>query len=140
METNEAPVSHRRVVRGTDRGFGLVFAAVFAVIGLFPLWYGAFPRLWALAVAAAFAIAAFAMPRLLRPLSAIWFRIGLLLHRVVNPLLMGILFFGVFTPMGVVLRARGKDLLRLKRSPDETSYWIPREPPGPKPGSMSKQF
>jgi hypothetical protein len=140
METNEAPVSHRRVVRGSDRGFGLVFAAVFTIIGLFPLWSGASPRLWALIVAAAFALAAFTVPALLRPLSKLWFWVGLLLHRVVNPLLMGILFFGVFTPMGLVLRARGKDLLRLKRAPDDASYWIPREPPGPKPGSMSKQF
>ena len=140
MATNESAASHRRVVRGSDRSFGLVFAIVFALIALFPLWWGGPVRIWALVVAGAFTAAALLMPVVLRPLSLLWFRIGLLLHRVVNPLLMAVLYFGVFTPMGLVLRARGKDLLRLKRDRASASYWIAREPPGPKPGSMSKQF
>jgi hypothetical protein len=140
MATNESAASHRRVVRGSDRSFGLVFAVVFALIALFPLWWGGPVRIWALVVAGAFAAAALLAPALLRPLSLLWFRIGLLLHRVVNPLLMAVLYFGVFTPMGLVLRARGKDLLNLRRDPDSASYWIAREPPAPKPGSMSKQF
>jgi hypothetical protein len=140
MATNESAVSHRRVVRGSERSFGLVFAIVFALIALFPLWWGGPVRIWALVVAGAFTAAALLMPVVLRPLSLLWFRIGLLLHRVVNPLLMAVLYFGVFTPMGLVLRARGKDLLRLRRDRASASYWIAREPPGPKPGSMSKQF
>ncbi len=140
MATNESAVSHRRVVQGSERSFGLVFAVVFALIALFPLWWGGPVRIWALVVAGAFAAAALLMPVVLRPLSLLWFRIGLLLHRVVNPLLMAVLYFGVFTPMGLVLRARGKDLLRLRRDRASASYWIAREPPGPKPGSMSKQF
>jgi hypothetical protein len=140
MATNESAVSHRRVVRGSERSFGVVFAVVFALIALFPLWWGGPVRIWALVVAGAFAAAALLMPVVLRPLSLLWFRIGLLLHRVVNPLLMAVLYFGVFTPMGLVLRARGKDLLRLRRDRASASYWIAREPPGPKPGSMSKQF
>jgi predicted membrane metal-binding protein len=140
MATNESAASHRRVVRGSDRSFGLVFAVVFALIALFPLWWGGPVRIWALVVAGAFTAAALLAPAVLRPLSLLWFRIGLLLHRVVNPLLMAVLYFGVFTPMGLVLRARGKDLLNLRRDPDRASYWIAREPPAPKPGSMSKQF
>lgn len=140
METNEAPVSHRKVVRGSERGFGLVFAVVFLLIGLVPLAFGGAVRWWALAVSAGFAAAALLWPAALRALSALWFRLGLLLHRVVNPLIMGFLFFVLFTPLGLTLRARGRDLLRLRRDPDAASYWIPREPPGPKPGSMSKQF
>jgi hypothetical protein len=140
MATNESAASHRRVVRGSDRSFGLVFAVVFALIALLPLWWGGPLRIWALVVAGAFTAAALLAPALLRPLSLLWFRIGLLLHRVVNPLLMAVLYFGVFTPMGLVLRARGKDLLNLRRDATRASYWIAREPPGPKPGSMSKQF
>lgn len=140
MATNESAASHRRVVRGSDRSFGLVFAVVFALIALLPLWWGGPLRIWALVVAGAFTAAALLAPALLRPLSLLWFRIGLLLHRVVNPLLMAVLYFGVFTPMGLVLRARGKDLLNLRRDATRASYWIAREPPGPTPGSMSKQF
>ncbi len=140
MATNESAVSYRKVVRSSERSFGIVFAVVFALIALFPLWSGRPIRLWALLIAAAFLAAALLMPALLRPLSLIWYRIGLLLHRVVNPLLMGILFFGVFTPMALVIRMRGKDLLQLRRDGARQSYWITREPPGPKPGSMSKQF
>jgi len=62
------------------------------------------------------------------------------MHRVVNPLVMGIRFFVVITPLGWLMRALGKDLLRLKREPDAASYWIERTPPGPAPQSMRNQF
>ncbi len=140
MAANEPVVSHRKVVAGSDRSFGLVFAAFFAIVALLPAIHGAPPRWWALGVAAAFAIIAFIAPRVLHPLNRAWLALGLLLHHVVNPVIMAIMFYGAILPMALLLRALGKDILRLKREPAAASYWIPREPPAPAPGSMNKQF
>ena len=140
MATNEPVVSHRKVVMGSNRSFGLVFGGFFVLVALLPAIHGSPVRLWALAVAVAFFAAAFFAPRLLQPLNRVWFRLGLLLHHVVNPVIMAVMFYGAILPMALLLRALGKDLLRLKRDPNADSYWIEREPPGPTPGSMSKQF
>jgi hypothetical protein len=140
MAANEPIVSHRKVVAGSDRSFGLVFAAFFALAALLPVIHGAPPRWWALGLAAAFAAAALFVPRVLHPLNRVWFAIGMLLHHVVNPVVMAVMFYGAILPMALLLRVLGKDLLRLKREPEAASYWIPREPPAPAPGSMSKQF
>ena len=125
---------------GSDRSFGLVFAAVFVLVGAGPLIHGNEPRLWALGAAAAFLAAALLVPRALRPLNLLWFRFGLVLHHVVTPVVMGLLFFLVVTPVGLLMRLSGKDPLRLKRDPQAASYWIHRQPPGPTPDSMRNQF
>jgi predicted membrane metal-binding protein len=122
----------------SDRGFGLVFAVVFAIVAAWPLMGGGGPRLWALAVAAGFAALAFAAPRALAPLNRLWTRFGLLLARITNPLVMGLMFFAVVTPMGLAMRALGKDPLRRRFEPGAASYWMERRPPGPAP--MSRQF
>jgi hypothetical protein len=125
---------------GSERGFGIVFAVVFALIGGVPWLFGRGLSPWALAVALAFLVVALIVPKLLFPLNWVWFRLGLLLSRIGNPLIMGILYYGAFVPMGLLLRALGKDLLSLKSQPWERSYWINRDPPGPESGTMSKQF
>ncbi|MBT3401824.1 MAG: hypothetical protein HN420_17765, partial [Rhodospirillaceae bacterium] len=91
-------------------------------------------------VAIAFLAIAFLRPGLLAPLNRLWTRFGLLLHRIVNPIVMGFLFYLTVTPMALIMRALGKDLLRLKRDPEAKSYWIERTPPGPAPDTMSNQF
>ena len=126
--------------RGSPRGFGIVFAAVFAVIGLWPLMDGEGVRVWALAAAAVFLVLALMRPSLLAPLNRIWLGLGAVLHRIVNPLVMGLMFFAVITPTALLLRLMGKDLLRLRFPPGAKSYWIPRQPPGPEPQSMRNQF
>jgi len=125
---------------GSDRSFGLVFAVVFALIGLWPLIDGGMPRFWALAVCILFLVAAFARPSLLAPLNRLWMKFGDLLHKIVNPIVMGLMFFGAVTPTGLIMRAMGKDLLRLKKDGSAKSYWIERQPPGPAPESMKNQF
>ena len=140
MAANEPVVSHRKVIMGSNRSFGLVFAGFFAIVALLPLIHGGALRWWALTVAAAFAASALFAPRLLQPLNRLWFKLGLLLHHVVNPVIMALMFYGAMLPMALLLRWLGKDLLRLKREPEAQSYWIAREPPAPAPGSMSKQF
>jgi Saxitoxin biosynthesis operon protein SxtJ len=88
----------------------------------------------------AFAAAAAVRPHLLAPLNRLWLKLGLLLHRVVTPAIMGLLFYLVITPMGLVMRLRGTDFLRLRRDPRAQSYWIVRTPPGPAPETMKNQF
>ena len=130
------------VTGGSERSFGLVIAAFFAVIALRPLLHDvrAGPLLWALAVAAAFLMIAFAAPAALRPLNKLWTRLGLLLSRLVSPIVLALLFYGVVTPVAAVMRLLGKDPLRLRPAPDTDSYWIVRSPLGPPPSSMKQQF
>ena len=131
----------RDEVKGSsDRSFGIVFTVVFVIIGLYPLIGGAGPRWWALAIAILFLVAAFAHPKILTPLNRLWMRFGLLLHRIVNPLIMALLFFFVVTPIALIMRISGKRPLLLETDPNATSYWIPRDPPGPSPDTMKQQF
>ena len=131
----------REEIQGSsNRSFGIVFAVVFAVIGLLPLVSGRGVRPWALVVGAAFLLIALVLPSILAPLNRLWLRFGLLLHRIVSPLVLGIMFFVVITPMGLLMRALGKDLLRLKFDKGSSSYWIERTPPGPPPESLKDQF
>jgi hypothetical protein len=124
----------------SERSFGITFGIVFLIIGLLPLIHGGAIRLWALAVSAAFLLVAFLFAPLLRPLNLIWLRFGLLLHRVVNPVVLGAMFFLAVTPMAAFIRLRGQRLLQRQFEPDRQSYWTRREPPGPEPDSMRHQF
>jgi len=138
--THEHQSHGRKVEMGSNRAFGLVFAAVFTVVALLPLKDGGEPVLWAGGVAGAFLLVALIYPRLLAPLNRVWFWFGLGLHRVVSPLVMGLMFFVVITPMALLMRLSGKDPLRLKRDPAAASYWISRDPPGPHPDTLRRQF
>jgi Saxitoxin biosynthesis operon protein SxtJ len=130
---------HRKVRRSSERKFGLIIAIAFAVLALSPLLHGAAVRWWALGVAVVSASAALIYPTLLGSLNRLWFALGNLMHAVVTPIVMGFLYFGAVVPVALLMRLSGKDPLRLKRT-REASYWIPRDPPGPQAGTMSKQF
>ena len=128
-------------IRGSsDRGFAFVFAAALTVAGLWPRLRGGGVRWWALGLAGFLLMLALARPSVLGPFNRAWTRLGLLLARVVNPVVTAVLFFLVFTPAGILLRLFGKDPLRLRFQGSEPSYWIPRDPPGPAPATMTKQF
>ena len=124
----------------SDRSFGLVFAAVFLIVAALPLLHGGMPRWWSAVVGLAFALVALVRPTLLAGLNRLWTALGHLLGRLVRPVALGIVFYGVMTPLGWAMRIAGKDTLRLKRDADAESYWLPRQPPGPPPDSMSNQF
>lgn len=134
-------LERRETVKGSsDRGFGLVFAVFFSFIGAIQLWIGHRLAVWWFGGAAIFLAIALLRPALLAPLNRLWIRLGMLLFHVVNPLVMGIIYYSCVVPIGLIMRALGKDLLRLKFDQAEKSYWIPREPPGPPPDSMKNQF
>jgi hypothetical protein len=119
---------------------GLVFAAVFLVIALYPLFSGSSVHGWALALGVAFAALAMLLPSLLKPLNFVWTGLGALLHRVTSPLALSVMFFLLITPMGIVMRWFGKDPLRLRLDQNATSYWLERDTRGPQPNTFTDQF
>ncbi len=123
----------------TNRSFGLVFCGFFALLALFPLLSGGSVRLWSPIVSATLGATALFLPSVLTPLNRLWMRFGALLHRIVSPIVLALLFFVVITPFGLVMRLLGKDPLKLRSEPVQT-YWIDREPPGPQPESLNNQF
>jgi hypothetical protein len=112
----------------------------FTLLALINVWHAGRVWPWTGTVATFFLVFAFVRPAALRPLNWLWFKFGLLLHKVVNPIVMAVVFFGAVVPTGLVLRLLGKDPLRLERQPDANSYWIERRPRGPAPESMKDQF
>ncbi len=132
---------HSEPAQGSsDRAFGLVFTTVFALIALYPMLDGKPIRYWALIVTGFFLLAALLFPRVLAPANRAWTGFGLLLHRIVSPIALGILFFLVILPTGLAMRLFGKDPLRLQRDQSAKSYWIRRDPPGPNADSLKNQF
>ncbi|HEU0203162.1 MAG TPA: SxtJ family membrane protein, partial [Burkholderiaceae bacterium] len=120
--------------------FGFVFAVFFGAVGALPLVWMAPPRGWGFALGIAFALAALFAPRLLGPLNRLWTGFGALLHRIMSPLILGVMFLAVFAPIGIALRLLRKDPLRLRLDAAAKSYWIDRQPAGPVPESLDRQF
>lgn len=117
----------------SNRSFGWTFTVVFALIALF-----AYP--WLLAVAALFAAVTVIRDQWLAPLNRAWMRFGALLNRIVSPVVLGLIYFAVFTPVAVVMRLAGRDAMRRRFEPARPSYWVPREPPGPREDSFRDMF
>ncbi len=121
---------------GSNRSFGIVFFIVFLLIALYPLLKGNDLRIWSLIISIIFLILGLINSKILVPLNRLWFKFGLLLGKFISPLIMGIIFFLVVTPIGIVMRLFKKDLLNLKYNKKET-YWIDKT--GPK-SKMKNQF
>jgi hypothetical protein len=140
MQTHETVASFRRVEVGSSRKFGVILGLAFGVVGLWPLFHHHPVHWWLIILSASFLAAALLFPHSLDRLNRMWFGLGLFMNRIVSPIVMGGLFFGAVVPVGWFLRKRGIDLLSLKFDPGAASYWIERAPPGPTPGSLTKQF
>ncbi len=138
--THERLTSDEAAKGASDRAFGLVFVAVFAIVGLWPLTADGPVRIWALGVAAGFLLAAAARPKLLSPLNRLWTRLGLFLHHMANFVVLALIFYLVITPIGLARRMLGRDPMKLRFEPAARSYWIERQPPGPAPDSIKRQF
>ncbi len=128
------------VIGSSDRSFGIVMTAAFGLVSLLNWWHGGRSWPWTSGIAALCLAVALFYPAILRPFNRLWLKFGLLLHKVVNPIVMALVFFGTVLPTGLIMRALGKDPLRLKGRPNANSYWIERRPPGPSPESMKDQF
>jgi len=130
----------QQVKASSDRAFGWVFVTVFLIIALWPLVSGGELRWWSLMVSGLVLLATVAAPSLLSMPNRLWLRFGLLLHRIVSPVVLAVMFYLVVTPTGLLMRVFAKNILRLRRETAAESYWIKREPPGPRPDSMPHQF
>ena len=140
MQAHEPLQSYRSIRPGSNCVFGLTFAGVFFLLALWPwLRHGELPRWWSLVFSLAFLVLALFAENRLATLNRLWLKLGLALQAVVAPIVMGLLFFVGVTPLGLAMRAAGKDILGLARN-DEPSYWRPRVPPGPAAKSMKNQF
>ena len=120
----------------SNRSFGVVFFIVFLLIGLYPLLKGNDLRIWSLIISFIFLVLGLINSKILTPLNRLWFKFGLLLGKFISPIIMGIIFFIVVTPIGIIMRLFKKDLLNLKFNKKET-YWIDKS--GPK-SKMKNQF
>ena len=121
----------------SNRNFGLVFFVFFLIIGLWPLLGTNEIRYWSIFFSVIFFLLGITNSKLLNPLNKIWFNFGILLGKMISPLVMGIIFFLVVTPIGVIMRVFGKDILSLKYNKKNKSYWIEKN--GPK-SKMKNQF
>ena len=110
----------------TNRNFGIVFSIVFLIISLWPLLSQNEIRIWSLTISGIFFILGIFNSKLLLPLNKIWFKFGMLLGNFIAPIVMGIVFFLVVTPTGLIMRFLGKDLLNLKKN-NKNSYWIEKD-------------
>ena len=110
----------------SNRSFGLVFFVVFLALALYPLTYSSEIRLWLLIISLVFLVLGLSKSKILNPLNKLWFKFGILLGKIVSPVIMGIIFFLVVTPIGIFMRLLGKDLLNLKFN-SKKSYWIEKK-------------
>lgn len=139
---HESLTSEETVKPPSEKSFGITFAVVFGLIAAWLYWRKHVP-IWSVMATAAglfFLAAGFLTPQVLRPINLIWLKFGLLLHKIVNPIVMGLLFYVVFTPMGFIMRLAGKDLLSLKLEKAAASYWTQRQTTGEVEASMKNQF
>lgn len=134
-------ISHEESIEpGSDRSFGFVVGGILSAIGIYQYLTGSSLYPWFLAVGAPLVAAGAVFPRILRPLNVAWTRLGLLLGRIVTPVVMFLVYVTAIVPIGLLLRLSGKDLLGLKRGDSASTYWIERTPPGPPPESLKDQF
>ena len=121
---------------GSNRSFGIVFFIVFLIIAFYPIINGETARIWSIIISLIFLLLGLINSKLLTPLNKVWFKFGLFIGKIISPLIMGIIFFLVVTPISILLKIFGKDVLNLKFNNNKT-YWIEKN--GPK-SNMKKQF
>ena len=121
---------------GSNRSFGIVFFLVFLLISTYPLINGNEIRLWSLVISIIFLLLGLINSKILNPFNKLWFKFGIFLGKIISPLIMGIIFFLVVTPIGLLMRLLNKDLLNLKFN-NNSSYWIEKTEPKSK---MKNQF
>ena len=120
----------------SNRSFGIVFFVVFLLIALYPLTYSEEIRIWSAIISLIFLALGLFNSKILTPLNKLWFKFGIFLGKIISPIIMGIIFFLVVTPIGILMRLLGKDLINLKYN-NNKSYWIEKK--GPK-SKMKNQF
>ncbi len=146
MKNDDTAIHHEPVAEGehigpgSERSFAAVMAGALIILSVLNWWHNgrAWPSL--LSIAALFVVAGLWRPAALKPLNRLWFKFGLLLHAIVSPITMGLIFYGAVVPTAMMMRLFGKSTLQLKFEPERHTYWVARQPPGPTPDTMKDQF
>ena len=115
------------IKQGSERNFGIVFSIVFLIFSFYPHFSFEKVRLWSLIVSAFFFLIAIFRPSMLKSLNFLWFRFGILLGRIISPVVMALVFVFAIIPTGIIIRLMGKDPLQRKFLKNKNSYWIPRK-------------
>ena len=130
-------VDSDKIKISSNRSFGLLFFVIFLIVSLWPLTHEGSIRIWSVIISIVFLILGLLNSKFLTPLNLLWFKFGMILGAIVSPIVMGIIFFLVVTPIGLVLSIMGKDVLNKKYNKKKETYWIKRETPI---GTMKRQF
>ena len=120
----------------SNKSFGIVFFIFFLIIALWPLMNDGEIRIWSIILALLFLILGLINSKILTPLYRLWIKLGYFLGYFVSPIIMGMIFFLIISPVGIIMRLFGKDTL-MKKYSKKSTYWIQREK---KINSMKKQF
>jgi hypothetical protein len=129
-----------RTALPSNRSFGWTFTGIFVIVGAYGLWKGGAALSWLLALAAVTALVTVTRDSWLAPFNRGWMAFGELLGRVVSPIVLGVIFFGVFTPAAALMRLIGRDAMCRKLDAAAPSYWVERDPPGPAQSSFRDMF
>ena len=119
-------MNYKDIKIGSNRSFGVVFFVVFLLIGLWPILKGNELRIWAIVISLIFLILGILNSKILTPFNKVWFRFGIFLGNFISPIIMGIVFFLVVTPTGLIMKLFRKDLINLKKNNSNT-YWIEKK-------------
>jgi len=119
-------MKQKEIKIGSNKNFGLVFFVIFILIALWPLLSDGNIRIWSVIVSIIFLILGLLNSKILTPLNKLWMRFGILLGKIVSPIVMGIVYFGVVTPIGLIMKLFGKDILNLKIDKNKNTYWSPK--------------
>ncbi len=119
-------MKYKDIKISSNRSFGFLFAFVFSLVAFWPIFNQNEIRIWSLIIAIVFLILGFFNSKLLTPLNKIWFRFGIFLGNFISPIIMGIIFFFVVTPTGLIMKLFNRDLINLKKS-NKKSYWIEKK-------------
>ena len=130
-------MKQKEIKISSNRSFGLVFFVIFIIIALWPLLKEGDIRIWSIIVSVIFLILGLLNSKILTPLNQLWMRLGMMLGTVVSPIVMGIVYFGVITPIGIILKLFGKDVLNLKIDKNKNIYWTLKKKI---PSKMKDQF
>ena len=116
-----------KIGHSTNKSFGVLFFLVFLLFALWPVFKGNDLRVWSLIISVVFLILGLLNSKILTPLNKLWIRFGILLGKIVSPIVMGVVYFGVVTPTGIIMRLFGKDILNLKINKNKSTYWLPKD-------------
>ena len=124
----------------SNRSFGTLFVVFFGLLGASSWWRGGRIYLWAFGLSALTLVVTLAKPEWLATANRAWMKLAELLNRVVSPIILGVMFYGLFTPIAWVMRRAGRDAMKRRLEPAARTYWVERDPPGPDPAGLPNQF